>query len=112
MSDIISRQNVLDVLRNLAFDYMFQCGEYYGEDERQLTIINARKAIDVIEAMPSAEPKRTAKVIIHKRYIGTSLNIVGTPNILCEHLCGACKKKVIDGDNYCSHCGTRLEWNE
>ena len=57
MSDIISRQNVLDVLRNLAFDYMFQCGEYYGEDERQLTIINARKAIDVIEAMPSAEPE-------------------------------------------------------
>ena len=57
MSNLISRQDVLDVLRNLAFDYMFQCGEYYGEDERQLTIINARKAIDVIEAMPSAEPE-------------------------------------------------------
>lgn len=55
MSDLISRQNVLDVLRNLAFDYMFQCGEYYGEDERQLTIINAKKAIDVIEAIPSAK---------------------------------------------------------
>ena len=58
MSDLISRQDALDVLRNLAFDHMFQCGEYYGEDERQLTIINARKAIDVIEAMPSAEPER------------------------------------------------------
>ena len=58
MSDFISRQDVLDVLRNLAFDHMFQCGEYYGEDERQLTIINARKAIDVIEAMPSVEPER------------------------------------------------------
>ena len=57
MSNLISRQDVLDVLRNLAFDYMFQCGEYYGEDERQLTIINARKAIDVIEGMPSAEPE-------------------------------------------------------
>ena len=58
MNDLISRQDVLDVLRNLAFDHIFQCGEYYGEDERQLTIINARKAIDVIEAMPSAEPER------------------------------------------------------
>lgn len=65
MSDLISRQDVLDVLRNLAFDHMFQCGEYYGEDERQLTIINARKAIDVIEAIPSAESERTAKVVEH-----------------------------------------------
>lgn len=57
MSDLISKQDVLDVLRNLAFDYMFQCGEYYGENARRLTIINARKAIDVIAAMPSAEPE-------------------------------------------------------
>ena len=59
MSDLISRQDVLDVFRNLAFDHIFQCGEYYGEDERQLTIINAEKAIDVIESLPSAEPERT-----------------------------------------------------
>lgn len=58
MNDFITRQDVLDVLRNLAFDHIFQCGEYYGEDERQLTIINARKAIDVIEAMPSVEQER------------------------------------------------------
>lgn len=58
MSDFISRQDVLDVLRNLAFNHIFQCGEYYGEDEKQLTIINARKAIDVIEAMPSIELER------------------------------------------------------
>ena len=58
MSDLIDRQDVLDVLRNLAFDYMFQCGEYYGENERRLTIINARKAIDVIESLPTAEPER------------------------------------------------------
>ena len=57
MNNLINRQDVLDVLRNLAFDHIFQCGEYYGEDERQLTIINARKAIDIIEAMPSAKPE-------------------------------------------------------
>lgn len=62
MSDLIDRQKAIDALRNLSFEHVFQCGEYYGEDERQLTIINARKAIDVIEAMPSAEPERK---IIH-----------------------------------------------
>ena len=66
MSDLISRQDVLDVLRNLAFGHIFQCGEYYGEDERQLTIINARKAIDVIEAMPSAEPEQKTFHVIDK----------------------------------------------
>lgn len=57
MSDLIERQDVLNVLRNLAFDHTFQYGEYYGEDERQLTIINAGKAIDIIESLPSVEPE-------------------------------------------------------
>ena len=55
MSDLIERQDVLNVLRNLAFDHTFQYGEYYGEDERQFTIINAGKAIDAIESLPSTE---------------------------------------------------------
>ena len=109
MSDLISRQDVLDVLRNLAFDYMFQCGEYYGEDERQLTIINARKAIDVIEAMPSAEPKRTAKVIEHDASITDDR---GYKYLRSEYLCGRCKKKEIGGDEYCSHCGVELDWGK
>lgn len=29
-----------------------------------------------------------------------------------EYLCGNCKKKVIGGDEYCSHCGCRLDWGE
>ena len=109
MSDLISRQDVLDVLRNLAFDHMFQCGEYYGEDERQLTIINARKAIDVIEAMPSAEPKRKSKVIEHDASV---TDTDGYKYWRSEYLCGNCKKKVIDGDDYCSHCGSKLNWKE
>lgn len=28
-----------------------------------------------------------------------------------EYLCGACKKKVLGGDEYCSHCGTKLDWS-
>ena len=29
-----------------------------------------------------------------------------------EYVCDACMKKVIGGDNYCSHCGARLEWRK
>lgn len=29
-----------------------------------------------------------------------------------EYICGKCKKKVIGGDEYCSHCGSKLDWNE
>lgn len=56
--------------------------------------------------------ERTAKVIEHKYYIGTALNIVGAPKFGYEYLCENCKKKVISGDEYCSHCGCKLEWNE
>lgn len=100
MNDLISREKALDGLKyEMKYGAVIdQCG--------------LDTAYDIIENIPSAEPERTAKVIIHKRYIGTNLNIVGTPSILYEHLCGACKKKVIDGDDYCSHCGARLEWNE
>ena len=29
-----------------------------------------------------------------------------------EYLCGKCKKKVLSGEDYCSHCGSKLNWNE
>lgn len=29
-----------------------------------------------------------------------------------EYLCGSCKKKVLSGEDYCSHCGSKLDWNE
>ena len=97
MSDLINRQDVLDVLKNLAFDHIFQCGEYYGEDERQLTIINARKAIDVIEAMPSVEPEQTAKV---------------TDNVIHVICCEKCERVVSIIDNYCPGCGAKLDWSK
>lgn len=28
-----------------------------------------------------------------------------------EYLCGACKKKVLAEDEYCSHCGEQLDWS-
>ena len=134
MSDLISRQDVLDVLRTLAFDYMFQCGEYYGEDERQLTIINARKAIDIIEAMPSADPEcqefewchdckeydqekhcchRWTKVIrqtIEELKAQKPETTAKVKEAWGLAMCESCKKRVYENDIYCSHCGAKLEW--
>ena len=105
MSDIISRQDVLDILRNLAFDYTFQCGEYYGEDERQSTIINAEKAIDVIENLPSAEPER--KIIYCKDCRFAHLTIKGEVKY-CDVWFPE-TKTYLSGDDFCSSAEKRGE---
>jgi len=63
-----------------------------------------------VEAWNKAMGERTAKVIMHKYWLGVSLNVVGEQTIGYEWICENCKKKVLDGDEYCSHCGARLEW--
>lgn len=134
MNDLINRQDVLDVLRNLAFDHIFQCGEYYGEDERQLTIINARKAIDVIEAIPSADLEcqefewchdckeydqekhcchRWTKVIrqtIEELKAQKPETTAKVKEAWGLAICESCKKRVYENGIYCSHCGAKLEW--
>jgi hypothetical protein len=64
-------------------------------------------------AMGSAEKsstvERTAKVIEHDASV---TDTDGYKYHRSEYLCGACKKKVLGGDEYCSHCGCRLDWNE
>ena len=51
--------------------------------------------------------ERTAKVIEHDASV---TDTDGYKYHRSEYLCGACKKKVLGGDDYCSHCGARLEW--
>lgn len=51
---------------------------------------------------------RTAKVIKHKY----CLNVVGEQTIGYEWICENCKKMVLDGDDYCSHCGSKLIWED
>lgn len=29
-----------------------------------------------------------------------------------EYFCGDCKKKVLSSDDYCSHCGAKLDWSK
>ena len=56
--DLISRQASIDALKKIVFTHLFECGEYIGEDTREYSIMNAEKALDVIENLPSAEPDR------------------------------------------------------
>ena len=106
MSDLISRQAVLDKFQALCD----ACGEGEKYDGVMCRCCSLDDGICIVEDMPSAEPEQTAKVIKHKYWLGVSLNVVGEQTIGYEWLCGNCKKKVIGGDEYCSHCGTRLEW--
>lgn len=53
--------------------------------------------------------ERTAKAIEHDASV---TDTDGYKYHRSEYLCGACKKKVLGGDEYCSHCGCRLDWNE
>ena len=114
MSDMIDRQKAID-----ALDFEIVHMTVFSNDEKNGTNPLAQynkgleDGIKVLKTLPFAEPEeRTAKVIEHRYFIGTALNIVGEPKFGYEYLCGKCKKKVICGDEYCSHCGARLEWSD
>ena len=62
--------------------------------------------------IPSAGSVRKAKVMKHKYWFGVSLNVVGEQIICYEWICENCKKKVLNGDDYCSHCGVKLDWSK
>ena len=54
----ISREAAIDALKKISFSHWFECGEYLSEDTREIEIINSNKALEAIEALPSAEPER------------------------------------------------------
>lgn len=62
---------------------------------------------EAVQAWNRAMGERTAKVVEHDASV---TDTDGYKYHRSEYLCGACKKKVIGGDEYCSHCGARLEW--
>lgn len=87
------------------------CGietKFYDTKSEAITAWN--KAMGDVAKIATTE--RTAKVIKHKYWLGVSLNIVGEQTIGYEWICENCKKLVREGDNYCSHCGSKLIWNE
>ena len=56
-----------------------------------------------------ADTERTAKAIEHDASV---TDTDGYKYHRSEYLCGACKKRVLGGDEYCSHCGAKLDWSE
>ena len=58
MSDLIDRQAAIDELKRISFSHWFECGEYLSEDTREIEIRSSSKALEVIEAVPSAQPEQ------------------------------------------------------
>ena len=56
MRDLIERQAAIDVLKKISFSHWFECGEYLSEDTREIEIISSNKALEEIEALPTAQP--------------------------------------------------------
>lgn len=104
MSDLISRQAVFDALIEKGQNSKrYKLGENWE--------LNLPEIIEAINAIPSAEPERTANVIRHRYEFTVKDNFFhafGGTELLCEN----CKKKVLAGDDYCSHCGSKLIWGD
>ena len=99
MNDLISRKKAIEVISELPVKV----------DNLGYTWMIAGDVLKQIDEIPSAKPERTAKVIEHDASI---TDTDGYKYHRSEYLCGACKKKVLGGDEYCSHCGCRLDWGE
>jgi len=92
-----------------------KCGmktaSFYDRDDKDKVIAEAIEVWN--RAMGSTEKsstvERTAKVVEHDASV---TDTDGYKYHRSEYLCGACKKKVIGGDDYCSHCGAKLIWND
>lgn len=52
--------------------------------------------------------KYKSKVIVHDASITTDY---GETFHREEYLCDNCKRKILSGDNFCSHCGAKLDWD-
>jgi hypothetical protein len=98
MSDLISRKKAIEVISELPVKV----------DNLGYTWMIAGDVLKQIDEIPSAESERMAKVIEHDASI---TDTDGYKYHRSEYLCSACKKKVLGGDEYCSHCGTKLDWS-
>lgn len=61
--DCISREAVKALIKRLSFKYYMECGEYIGEDSREVTLINALKFEECFEDLPPVKPKYTDEEI-------------------------------------------------
>ena len=105
MSDLIRRKEAIDALKKIMFTHLFENGEYIGEDTREISIMNAEKALDVIENLPSAESER--KIIYCKDCKFAHLTIKGEVKY-CDVWFPE-TKMYLSEDDFCSSAEKRDE---
>lgn len=103
MNDLISRQAAIDAIGEKPF-----AGTADEYDYEQGLQNQWERDVVAIKILPSVESERIAKVIEHDASI---TDTDGYKYHRSEYLCDACKKRVLGGDEYCSHCGARLDWS-
>lgn len=105
MKDMIYREDAIDELKKISFSYWFECGEYLSEDTREIKIISSSKALEAIEALPSAQPEaKPPKWVAEDRYVKNIFMVF-------QH-CPQCNAEIITGDCYCRICGQHIDWSE
>ena len=92
MSDLISRNEALALIESMM--------ETYWDRKQILNVVRSN-----IEKLPSADPKKGKWVDIVEMDSGGYPFKVG----LCCSVCGA---PTLSDDNYCPHCGAKMEVTE
>ena len=116
MSGLISRQDAIEAMKKIMYTHLFECGEYIGENTREISIMNAEKALDVIENLPSAEPERKKG-----KWIDEKINSY-TSRTYCSECGNSAPFICASGDHYgrnmhgktnktkfCPNCGAKME---
>ena len=86
------------------------CSGYYISEAEAIMAWNRAMLGNVQECAKDARyTERTAKVIEHDASV---TDTDGYKYHRTEYLCDGCKKRVLGGDDYCSHCGCRLIWRD
>lgn len=91
---------------------IIECRECFANMELMIdmdsSIEDFEKAKQELFEVWNRRIERVAKAIEHNANV-TDIN----DNIYyrTEYLCNNCKKKVLSGDDYCSHCGAKLDWS-
>ena len=109
MSDLISRQAAIDGLKRISFSHWFECGEYLSEDTREIEIISSKKALEVIEALPSAQPEYTEQDVRDSFNSGYACGMEAAQSEIIR--CRDCRYGVDyyhDGNCYCAKPGYEL----
>lgn len=93
MNDLIYKQDILNLLKELAFSQHLEHGCYIGEDTKESVLIMAEPAMAAIEELPAVDAKEHIK--------GEWIVLNG------EVVCSRCFEPNL-GTDYCPTCGADM----